>query len=348
MNFITGLSSAALSVALVASAHAADFSLDTEGEVTFGFNDQVTNNTYLEGEVTIEAGQTFDNGFGWALEFELEGEKLGWGEEVDYDDAVLLEFVTPIGTLAYGDMNKKGASELFYNDLDGMDIDVVRYKDGYPSLRWHGDIGDSFSYAVSSRNVINDIEETSVGFGYETDRFELGLAWDSGSEKQDEAYAATLELYAEHGAAEMTYTLSYVETSEASAFGIGVEAEFDSVTIEASYAFNNVDDVENGYGLGIEYENGPWAAEATYENTGEKEETEIEVSYELADFAPNGTTLYGGYFYEQGSKEDTGSYAGVGFGIADNTTFGVAYSETDEGGDLVVLPGWSMMLNVAF
>lgn len=130
MNFITGLSSAALSVALVASAHAADFSLDTEGEVTFGFNDQVTNNTYLEGEMTIEAGQTFDNGFGWALEFELEGEKLGWGEEVDYDDAVLLEFVTPIGTLAYGDMNKKGASELFYNDLDGMDIDVAQASSG--------------------------------------------------------------------------------------------------------------------------------------------------------------------------------------------------------------------------
>ncbi|MFT6169071.1 MAG: hypothetical protein ACJAR9_001187 [Celeribacter sp.] len=146
----------------------------------------------------------------------------------------------------------------------------------------------------------------------------------------------------------MTYTLSYVETAEASAFGIGVEAEFDSVTIEASYAFNNVDDVENGYGLGIEFENGPWATEATHENTGEKEETEIEVSYELADLSPNGTTLYGGYFYEQGSEEDTGSYAGVGFGIADNTTFGVAYSETDEGGDLVVLPGWSMMLNVAF
>lgn len=348
MNFITGLSSATLSVALVASAHAADFSLDMEGEATFGFNDQLPNNTYLESEVTIEASQTFDNGFGWALTFDLEGEKFGWGEEVDYDDAVLLEVLTPIGTLAYGDMNKKGASELFYNDLDGMDIDVVRYKDGYPSLRWHGDIGDSFSYAVSSRNVINDIEETSVGFGYETDRFELGLAWDRGSEKQDEAYAATVEAYAEHGNAEMTYTLSYIETAEASAFGIGVEAEFDSLTIEASYAFNNVDGVADGYGLGVEYEQGPWAIEATYEDTGEEEETEIAVAYELADFAPNGTTVYMGHLYEEGSEEDTGYYAGVGFGIADNTTFGVAYSETDEGGDLIVEPGWSMMLTVAF
>lgn len=350
MNFITAISGATLSLALMTpAAYAADFSLETEGEVAFGFNDQIGNNTYLEGEVTIEVEQAFDNGFGWALTYDLEGQKTGWGEEVDYDDAVLLELVTPVGTLAFGDMNKKGASELFYTDLDGMDLDVVRYKDGYPSLRWRGDIGDSFSYAVSSRNVNNDVDETSVGFGYETDLFAFGVAYDSGSASQVEAYATTLDIFAQQGDAEITYTLSYVETSEKSALGFGVEAELASgLTVEGSYAVNSGDDIEDGYGLTVEYEQGAWTTEASYVYTGEKEESEIAVAYEIADFSPNGTTLYAGYLFEEGSEEDTGYYAGVGFGIAQDTTFGIAYSETDEGGDLSVEPGWSVMLNVAF
>lgn len=351
MKLVSAVYSATIPLALAASAHAAAFELDTEGKVTFGFNDRLENHTYLEGEFEIEVGQTFDNGFGWALSYEVEADKLNWSEdEVDYEDAVLLSFTTPIGRLAYGDMDKKGASERFYNDIDGMDIDVVRYKDGYPSLRWRGDTGGAFRYAVSSRNLINDDDgEISVGIGYDTNRYEFGLAWDNGSAEQDEAIAATVAIAAQHGGAETTYTVSHIEKTDASASGLSVEVAFEfGLTVEASYGFNHVADVADGFGIEVEYENGPWATEASYAFDGEQDEYDIAVAYRLADFAPMGTTLYAGYTYEEGSDEDIGYYAGAGFGIADNTVIGVAYSETTEGGDLAVQPGWSTMLSVAF
>lgn len=344
------LMSATILVSLAVVAQAEEFQVEVEGEVTFGANDKLEDNTYLVGEAEISAGQVFDSGFGWALSYEFEGEKLGWGKKVDYDDEVLLELITPVGTLAYGDMNKKGASELFYNDLSGMGQDVVRYKDGYSSLRWRGDVGEGFSYAISTRNLNNDDDdEYSVGLGYETDQFEFGLAYDNGSEMQRKAWAATAVYSGNLGAAEADYLLSYVDTDKGSSLGLGVEAEFDmGLTVEASYAFNNIDGVEDGYGLVLEYENGPFAAEAEYEYDGKEVEYELALAYDIDDFAPAGSTLYAGYVYEEGSDKDTGYYVGAGFGVAENAIFGVAYSETDEGGDLEVQPGWNAMLAVAF
>lgn len=350
MNNKLTLLGASMIAAMAAPSYADEFAFEVEGEVTIGANSDVVNNSYLIGEVEFSAGQVFNNGFGWALTYELEGENFGWDSAVDYDDAVLLEFITPVGTLAYGDMNKKGASELFYNDLDSMNLDVVRYKDKYPSLRWHGSIGDKFSYAISSRNVINgDDEEYSIGLGYKTDIFEFGLAWDNGSVEQAEAIAATAVFNSKLGNADAAYTLSYIKSGSASSLGLGVEVGFDNgLSVEASYAFNDVAGATDGYAFGIEYETGPLAVEAEYEYDGSTEEYEIALAYTLENFAPFGTTLYAGVVYEEGDPDDTGYYAGVGFGIAKNAVFGVAYSETDEGGGLEVLPGWSAMLTLSF
>jgi hypothetical protein len=329
---------------------AQDFALETEGEVTFGFNDTIQDGSYLIGEVEVSAGQTFASGFGWAVTYELEGENFGWGADVDYDDAILLELISPIGTLAYGDMNKDGASEEFYNDLDGMALDVVRYKDGYPSLRWSGSIGANISYAISTRDVNNDDDEdVSIGIGYETDRVEFGVSWDNGSTTQDESWAATGVLHNTVGTTELAYTVSYIESEGESALGLSVEAEFDmGLTVEAAYAFNDVAGAEDGYALSVEYETGALTAEAEYTFDGEEVEYEVAVSYAIDSFAPTGTTLYAGYTFEEGSAEDTGYYFGAGFGISDNAILGIAYSETDEGGDLEVLPGWSTMLTLTF
>lgn len=350
MNTRTALLGTSILIAHAAPLLAGEFELETEGEVTFGINDTLEDHTYLIGEVEVSAGQTFDNGFGWKLTYELEGEKLSWGTDLDYDDAILLEAITTGGTLAFGDMNKKGASELFYNDLDGMAVDVVRYKDGYPSLRWQGDVGENFSYAVSTRDLINDDDdEYSLGIGYETDKFEIGISYDNGSVNQTEAWAATAVYKGKLGPADTEFTLSYVDAEDESSLGLGVETEFEmGLTFGASYAFNDAQDVENGYGLTVEYENGPLGLEAEYEFDGEEEEYEVALSYKFNNFAPHGTTLYSGYVYEEGDADDTGFYVGAGFGIAENTVIGVAYSETDEGGGLEVQPGWSAMLTVTF
>lgn len=331
-------------------AQAEEFKTDIKGEVTFGVNDRLKDHTYLIGEVEASAGQTFDNGFGWALTYELEGEKFGWGSKVDYEDKVLLEFITPAGTLAYGDINKKGASELFYNDLTGMGVDVVRYKDGYPSLRWRGDVGKGVSYAVSARDLSNeDDQEYSVGVGYKADRFELGLAYDNGSEEQARAVAASLTYNGKIGSAKAEYTLSYVDTEKGRALGFGVETKFDmGLAVEASYAFNDIDGVENGYGLKLKYADGPIEAKAEYKYEGKKVEYKLALAYEIEDFAPAGTTLYAGYANKEGSDKDTGYYVGAGFGIAKNAVLGVAYSETGKGGELEVEPGWNAMLAVTF
>lgn len=349
MNTKTALLSTTFCMAMSVSAQAAEIVLETEGEVTIGFNDMIVDNSYLVGEFELEASQNFDNGFGWALSYELEGEKLGWGNDVDYDDAILLEFETPIGTLAYGDMDKKGASDLYYNDLDGMAIDVVRYKDGYPSLRWEGNIGNTFSYAISTRDLNNgDDQEFSVGLGYENDRFELGVGWDNGSAEQDEAWGVSLTLNGHLGGAETEYKVSYVESGGESAIGLSVEAEFEmGLTIEVSYAINNAAGDDNAYAFAVEYETGPLTIEASYEFDG-GEEYEIALAYEFDGFAPEGTTLYAGYAYEEGSDEDTGFYVGAGFGIAKNAVLGIAYSETGDGGDLETYPGWSAMLTISF
>jgi hypothetical protein len=343
------LLSSTLLAALAGPLQAQDIETEFEGKVTFGVNDTLDDNSYLIGEAEFGIEQTWDNDFGWALSYELEGEKFGWGNEVDYDDAVLLEFITPIGALAYGDMNKRGASELFYNDMDGMALDVVRYKDGYPSLRWQGDIGAHFGYAVSSRNVINgDDDEYSIGIGFENNRFEIGLTYDNGSDTQDEAWAATSVYTDTFGPAEAEVTLSYIEVDGENSLGLSVEAEFDvGLTLGASYAFNSDSDDENGYALSLEYEKGPASVEAAYEG-GNEIEYEIVIAYEIADLAPDGTTFYTGYLYEEGDADDTGFYAGVGFGIAENTVLGVAYSQTDEAEGLDVQPGWSAMLTVSF
>lgn len=344
------LMSTTVLMSLAGMAQAEEFKVEVEGEVTFGANDRLKDHSYLVGEVEVSAGQTFSNGFGWALTYELEGEKFGWGNATDFDDKVLLELITPAGTLAYGDMNKKGASELFYNDLTGMGVDVVRYKDGYPSLRWRGTVGEGFSYAISTRNLNNtDDDEYSIGIGYKTDQYEIGLAYDNESVGQDEAWAATFVYNGKLGAAKAEYTLSYVDTLKGSSLGLGVEAEFDmGLTVEASYAFNDISGLDNGYGLSLEYKSGPLVAEAEYEYDGKAAEYELGLSYKIEDLAPEGTTLYAGYVYEEGSAADTGYYVGAGFGIAKNAVFGIAYSETDEGGDLEVQPGWNAMLTISF
>lgn len=330
--------------------YADNFKLDVEGEITFGVNNQLVDNTYLIGEVEISAGQMFDNGFGWALSYELEGENFGWGDEVDYDDAILFEFITSVGKFAYGDINKKGASELFYDDLSGMALDVVRYKDKYPSVRWHGTVNEQFSYAISSRDLKNDDdEEYSIGLGYKTDVFELGLAWDNGSMIQTEAIGGTVVINKKLGSGDVEYILSYIKIGRDSAFGLGIEVEYENgLTVEASYAFNDVAGIKDGYALSIEYENASLIAEAEYEFDGSEYEYEISLEYKLEKQATLGTTLYVGYIFEEGDPEDTGYYVGAGFGIAKNTNFGVAYSETDKAGDLEVLPGWSAMLNISF
>lgn len=348
--FKSVLMSTTLLVSLATMAQSGEIEVDVASEVTFGVNDQLADGTYLIGVVKLSAEQTFDNGFGWALTYKLDGEEYGWGNTVDYSDKLLFELTTAAGTLAYGDMNKKGASELFYNDLSGMGVDVVRYKNGYPSLRWRGDIGDSFSYAISSRNLNNnDEDEYSFGAGYEAEQFEIGLTYDNGSDAQDEAWATTFVYNGTIGSTVTAYTLSYIDADGGSSFGLEAVAEFDmGLTVGATYALNDIDGFEDGYGLSLDYETGSFVAAANYVYDGAEVVYDVALTYSIADFAPAGTTLYAGYVYDESSAEDTGYYVGAGFGIAKNTVVGVAYSETTEGDDLVVQPGLNAMLTVAF
>ena len=330
----------------LASPIRAEMKFEVEGKLTFGVNNRLDNSSYLIGEVEFYTDQEFDSGFGLALSSELEGENFGWGT-TKYDDASLLDFITPIGVLSYGDIEEKGASELFYNDLDGMAFGVAGYEDRYASLRWHGDIGDHFSYAVSDRNMSNNDDEYSFGAGYETDRFEFGLAYDSDAEdQQKEAWAITAVYNGTLGSAYAEYTLSYIDVDENSAFGLGVESELaNGLAVEVSYAFNNATGIDNGYGLALEYEAGSLSAEAFYEYDSEEG---VELAYSIDSLAPEGTVFYAGYAQEEGNTKDTGYYVGVGFGIKEHAILGIAYSQTDNAGGLEVQSGISAMLTVSF
>lgn len=370
----TALSGALIFCALTPAAMAQELEISTEGEITFGVNDRLNNQTYLIGEAEFTASQDFANGFGWRLSYEIEGEDISRGEETDFEDTLTVDLTTPIGTLTYGGINKKGASELFYNDLPGMAFDVVRYKDKYPSLRWKGAFGN-FGYAISSRDLRNDAEEHSVGLGYETDRLEIGLSWDSRAGKQVEARAATLAYRSDLNGTDLTYTLSYIDSDKGRALGFSAEAEFaNGWSALAAYAIHDAPDRDNGYAVEIgyekdgielalsyefdgkdeefevelEYERDNFAFEASYEIDGGDEEYEIALSYLVEGFAPAGTTFYAGYTFEEGKPKKSGAYAAVGFGLAENAVFGIGWADTTESEGLELRPGWSALLNVSF
>ena len=298
------------------------------GGVKAGYNDEIEGGLF--GDFNLDVTGTWE-GDGYTFE-------VKWGGDADFDetgadgatwdDNATFTLTTPAGELKVGDLDDKGASERFYDDLEGMAYDVFN-DDGNDSISWHGDAGD-FGYAISTP-VDGDDENWSVGFGGSFGMVTAGLGYDN----SDERFGVS----AGFDAGVATVNVAFTDNS-ADEQSIGVEAIFDvgsGVTATAYYAMN--DPAEDAYGILVDYENGPLTIGVDFHafETADSE-VEIDVVYD----AGVASIQLG---YDQG---EDGGYVGAVIPLNDYVDVIAAYAEFDEAGDYEFKDGTSLYVTASF
>ena len=315
--------------------------------LTGGANNQLNKPQYGTANVNATLGAKWQNGYG--LKIHARGEQKHFDEQHKnnkHENLFSAEGVTPAGTLYFGAIKNKGASELFYRDVNAMAIDVVEYKRQYNSLTWKGKAGD-FGYAISRRDL-GDGEHNDMSYGaqYRVNGWSFAAGYDKKSIKQKQAVGATVQYQHKAGDVQTRYTLSAIRRPEQKehAIGVAVQSRFSNgLTIGADYAFNHVKKRENGYGFDVRYKQDNWSLKGKWEYTEKGErKSKINGQIDFANLAPKGTTLYGGYEYKEGSSTDTGFYAAALFGVHEKIRLGISHSAVDEAGDYDFLLGNSV------
>ena len=342
----TALAALSMSGAAFAGGHASgNFGLS--GETVVGYNDEIETGIFQDTNIDIKASKDLGD-----YQIDAHGRlNLDWNEGVDEDNdddstTAEVEFKkaalkTPVGTLTFSDsQDGTSASDLWYADRDGMEIDVQNL-DGKGSLLWEGNVGQ-FEYAVDTGSIENNngtaddpiSDDWSIGLGTSLaaggNDIDLGFGYDN---NHNGANDDRLGVSADFGAGAFAVGLSYITGSVAGVdeSSIGVEVGYDitpDLNVEVFYAEN--DTADNQYGIGFDYSAGQFAIDFQY-STGDGA---VEDNYEVnASFDTGvGATLFVGYDeLETNTDGGTGAfYAGTEIDIADGVTATVAYAEADE------------------
>ena len=317
-----------------AASHGSNVTLDWSGDFEAGYNDVIEGGVFGSASLGLDVTVDFGDSVTGAIGFDLATAGITWSYvEFNYDAGSSLTAM-----LRYGDLNDKGASERYYSDRSGMNVDVENH-DGGNDVVAEVSFG---SISVAAGCEVDTAAATAgqclgmnVGVGATFGSIELGVGYDDGSNGQNTATAVSAD--ATFGA--FSLGVSYADgstvvsvkdvadTNDADATvnpgatvyivaqnSIGVEVGYDisdSLSVGAYYAMNSVDG--DSYGVSADFSAGALSLSAYYDH-----------SIVFGATLPVGTDVDGDGFYTGGQTAalvTTDSYGlDLGYDVSDMLT----------------------------
>jgi len=306
-------------VAIAGSAMAAP-ALSFSGKATGGYND-VGGGLFLNGYVGATA--TVDMG-------DSVKATVSWGG-ASFDQAV----ATPItlskkvtaefdytgssytASLRIGDLNYKGASDYWYKDRAGMQLDVEAQNDHNDAraLIQFGNYGIAIGCGVQSTAALNTLGTCSgmnIGLGATFGSVKLGVGYDDAANIGGARTAVSLDTTL----GSIDLGMSYITSGAANSIGVVASKSFGSVKVGAYFAANSA--VADSYGVSATYANGPVDIRAYYDSIIGANSTSLDAAYKVSD----AVTVHAGLK----SHGVTDYYAGVDYVVNSNITATLSYA----------------------
>ncbi|NCO86689.1 MAG: porin [Rhodobacterales bacterium] len=278
------------SASVIAFAGAAAAEVSFGGSATLGYNDDINNGIYWEGDLSVSLSQELDNGLTAAASFGLNitADDLT-GDTVTSEDFAI-SLTSESAGLHFGVVDT--ATQRLWSAPDGMAADVFAEEGDWGDAQLRGDItyggvDASISYGVAAGELVGLQVAATATFG----NFNLGAAYqDADSNAAAGAVSGTdsfgVSLGTSFSGADVT--LAYVDNGDDTSIGIGASYPVGPVTVGAYYAVNDPSD--DAWGLTADYASGPLTVSAFYDVVGTDGVFGVEGSYDVGN---NITALFG-------------------------------------------------------
>jgi len=343
MKNVLFATTALVAFAGIASAEA---TVDFSGALTAGYNDETEGGLFWEANFDVTANIDFGDNVTASATFNLIDITA---LNADFTPVMTVEIAytgDPLSaSLKMGDLDDKGASEYFYKDRDGMEMDVENH-DANSDARALVEFGN-FGVAAGCQIVAGDCVGINVGAGATFGAFELGLGYDDGAGGQNETIAASVDTT--FGALELGVSYISVDSVENS-LGVAVGYTIsDALSAGAYFADNSVSG--SGYGVNVDYTAGALTAGVFFDHDASENQDEygVEVAYNVTDML----TGYAGFMsgsFDQLSGTNVGDffYVGAVYMVNDNISATVSYSDMDEEGNPEFKQGTTVSITGTF
>ncbi len=331
--------------ALVAMAGVAAADVNWAGSADIGYNDVIKGGSYYDAALGVVGSMDLGDGYAASISYGLELDMINGAATANWGMYPTIEITAPFGSLKGGDLNDKGASEYFYADRDGMQLDAENHDSaGRFDLRALVEFGD-YGLAVGGvADAAGGLDGLSVGAGATFGNITLGLSYDE-ADINLEASATTLattglSIDTTFGAASIG--LSYIDNTVDTSIGLEVGYDVSADLSVAAYYADNTGGA-NLYGVSVAYTSGALGLGAYFDSgDGATVDTMgVDVSYDVMA----GLTGYVGAF-DNGITTDF--YAGVVYDINDNLSVTVSYADANEISGPEFMDGTSVFISASF
>jgi len=282
------LSSAAIVAFAGAAAAEGHVGVSFSGDAEIGYNDDALGDNdgfYSELDVTIGFAAELDNGLTAAASIDFEDLANGGGNDgADYE----LSLTSETAGLFYGDTN-----------FAAQNVWVAA-----------GDMaGDFFSEASE---VVDGAHNSTNGDFNEGETYGISVSTSFGGADVRLAYAETDDNVGDGTGV------------DEDSIGLSVSYPFGPVTVDASYAVNDVAD--DRWDLAVTYEDGPIAVTASVDET---EEFAVEGSYDVG----SGLVVYAGFITDDETDLGSRYYIGGEYDLGSGAMLTVSFAEDDDDAD---------------
>lgn len=341
------------STALIAFAGAAAADVSWSGSAGLGYNDDIDDGFFVDGDIDVTLSQELDNGVTASATFGFELTD-GNGASVDTDgfnadDNFTLSLTSDAASLYYG--NTAYAAETYWSGVTNMGQDGFSENDGEQAIRGEvvfGTVTAGISYAIDANvdtsttttvsSIVITLDGTNAGTG-DLEQLSLGVVADLGSASVGLVYQAEFDgtgvdndgniqgnedfngdeimgLFASTnlGGADVKFAYAKNNTTDESSTGVEVAYPLGAVTATVFYVSESATD--DNYGLQLDYASGPLTVKAFYHD-GADQDSGIQVGYDVG----NGLNVYAG------GSDDDGQYIGVEYDLGGGANLVASYAE---------------------
>ena len=290
------------------------------GKATGGYND-VGGGLFLTGYVgataTVDMGDSVTAKVSWGgISF-----NQALATPITLSKKVTAEFdytgSSYTASLRIGDLNYKGASDYWYKDRAGMQLDVEAQNDHNDAraLIQFGNYGIAIGCGVANTAPLNALGSCSgmnIGLGATFGSMKLGVGYDDAANTGGSRTAVSLDTTL--GSVDLG--VSYIKSATANSIGVVAGKTFGSVKVGAYFAANSA--VADSYGVSAAYANGPIDIRAYYDSIIGVNSTSLDVAYKVSD----AVTVHAGLK----NSATTNYYAGVDYVVNSNITATLSYA----------------------
>ena len=358
------------STALVAFAGAAaadgHTSIDLTGDVTVGYNDDISNGFYWDSGVDVALSATLDNGLTAAASFDLNIADDDDADMVDFDDWEM-SLSSDTASLHFGVTDF--AAETLWQSAGDMAADNFSEASDEIVLRGDlsfGNVAASVSYAVEDDSGVeadDDFTQLSLGAVGTFGNFTVGMAYQEESGlfggvaatgNGDYNMNEVLGLFVGTSVAGFDVELAYADNTVTDSIGLEVGYTVGDITLGAYYVMEGGPD--DAMGISVGYASGPVSVAAYYNDDRGSEEYALQGSYDVG----NGLVITAGMIDGDSTTDndfanylvaeyDLGGGASVLASFADANNVGTATSDDiDTFGGYELKHGTTVEISFAF